>query len=291
LFRDKLKKLRHSFGGFMISRSPENPIVMRSKDNGNGTVAPIPGAFSEVKFDAYESSFLMSYSACENPSCSCTAVVVMFSDKSQRRPGHSRTEFGVELDVNTWQVGRLFGVSSIARPLIDEFVTGLNADQKEGILVKYRSFREAVENAARFSVPADKVRKGYMIAASEVFGVSKMPDSCGLIRPLFEEHQGIVYRLLDYYCINPSCKCGETHLSVVRAYKDSAASDKPWITVRLHFEGKVKVSDVTGSLIPQQAVEVMAEWIRKDPPLLGDIEARYRRIKDTGRRILARAAK
>jgi hypothetical protein len=275
----------------MISRSLENPIIVRSKDDGNGTVAPIPGAFSEVKFDAHESSFLMSYSACENPSCSCTDVVVMFSQPSQRRTRHSRTEFGVELDVNTWQMGRLFGASSITRPLIDEFVTGLNADQKQHILVKYRSFREAVENAARFTLPANEVRTGYMVAASEVFGVSKVSDSCGLTRPLLAEHQGIVYRLLDYYCINPACKCGETHLSVIRAYKDSAASDKPWITLRLHFEGKVKVSDVTGSLIPQQAVEVMAEWIQKDPVLLGDIEARYRRIKDTGRRILAREAK
>lgn len=275
----------------MISRSPEGSIIVRPKDDGTGTVAPIPGAFSEVKFDGHDSSFLMSYSSCENPSCSCTAVVVMFSEKSQRRPGQSRTEFGVELDVNTWQVGRLFGASSITRPLIDEFVTGLNTDQKADILVKYRNFRQAVENAARFSVPADKVRKGYMVAASEVFGVSKVSDSGGLTRPLLEEHQGIVYRLLDYYCINPSCKCGETHLSVIRAHKDSAASDKPWITVRLHFEGKVKASDVTGSLIPEQAMEVMAEWIRKDPTLLGDIEARYRWIKDTGRRILAREAK
>lgn len=277
----------------MISRSPEGSIIVRSKDDGTGTVAPIPGAFSEVKFDAHDSSFLMSYSACENPSCSCSAVVVMFSvsEESQRRPGQSRTEFGVELDVDTWQVGRLFGASSITRPLIDEFVTGLNADQKENILVKYRSFRQAVENAARFSVPADKVRKGHMVAASEVFGVSKVSGSCGLTRPLLEEHQAIVYRLLDYYCINPACKCGETHLSVIRAHQDSAASDKPWITVRLHFEGKVKVGDVKGSLIPGQAMEVMAEWIRKDPTFLGDIEARYRRIKDTGRRILSREAK
>jgi hypothetical protein len=275
----------------MISRSPEGSIIVRSKDDGTSTVVPIPGAFSEVKFDAHDSSFLMSYSTCENPRCSCTAMVVMFSEKSQRRPGHSRTEFGVELDVNTWQMGRLFGASSITRPLIDEFVTGLNADQKQHILVKYRSFRQAVENAARFTVPANRVRTGYMVAASEVFGVSKVSDSCGLTRPLLAEHQGIVYRLLDYYCINPSCNCGETHLSVIRAHKDSAASDKPWITLRLHFEGKVKVSDVTGSLIPEQAMEVMAEWIRKDPALLGDIEARYRRIKDTGKRILAREAK
>jgi hypothetical protein len=109
-FRDKLVKKVHliHFGGFMISRSPEGSIIVRSKDDGTGTVASIPGAFSEVKFDAQDSSFMMFYSACENPSCSCTAVVVQFSEKPPRRPGHSRTEFGVELDVNTWQVGRLF---------------------------------------------------------------------------------------------------------------------------------------------------------------------------------------
>jgi hypothetical protein len=178
-------RLSYSNGGFMISRSPEGSIMVRCKDGGTGTVAPIPGAFSEVKFDARDSSFLMFYSACENPTCSCTAVVVTFSEKSQRRPGHSRTEFGVELDVNTWQVGRLFGASSIARPLIDEFVTGLNADQKGDILVKYRSFRQAVENAARFSMPADKVRKGYMVAASEVFGVSNVsPELCTEFGPI-----------------------------------------------------------------------------------------------------------
>jgi hypothetical protein len=31
---------------------------------------------------------------------------------------------------------------------------------------------------------------------------------------------------------------------------------------------------------------LIAEWVQKDPALLGDIEARYRRIKDVGRRIL-----
>lgn len=274
-------------------RSPADSLIVRSKNSPAGnSVAVIPGAFAEVKFDAHDSTFLMFYSACENPGCSCADVVVTFSEKRSRRPpGPPRTEFGVELNVNTWQVGRLYGASPIARPLIDEFVAGLNADQKDDILAKYRSFRQAVENAARFAVPADKVRKGHMVAADEVFGVSKAANSCGLTRPLLEEHQGVIYRLLDFYCMNPSCKCGETHLSVIRVDQAAAASDKPWMTVRLHFEGKVGLSHVAGPLTRQQATALMTEWIQKDPALLGDIEARYQRVKDIGRRILGRKVK
>jgi hypothetical protein len=278
----------------MIFKSPADSVIVWSKDsnhNGN-TVAAIPGAFAEVKFDAHDSTFMMFYSACENPGCSCADVVVTFSEKrSRRKCGNPRTEFGVELDVNAWRVGRLYGADSTTRPLIDEFVTGLNAEHKGEILAKYRSFRRAVENAARFSLPAGKVRKGHMVAADAVFGVSNVANSCGLTRPLLQEHKGSVYRLVDYYCMNPACKCGDTHLSVVRADKDAAASDKPWITLRLHFEGKVGLSDVTGPLTSQQAAMLIAEWIQKDPALLGDIEVRYRRIKDVGRRILRSKAK
>jgi hypothetical protein len=273
----------------MIFKLPADSIIVRSKDSSHkgNTVAAIPGAFAEVKFNVHDSTFMMFYSACENPGCSCTDVVVTFSGKrSQSEAEHPRMEFGVELNVDTWKVGRIYGESSFARPLIDEFVSGLNADHKNDILAKYRSFRLAVENAARFSLPAGKVRKGHMVAADEVFGVSNLTNSCGLTRPLLEEHKGDVYRLVDFYCMNPSCKCGETYLSVVRADKDAAASDKPWIALRLHFEGKVGLSDVTGPLTSQQATMLIAEWIQKDPALLGDIEARYRRIKEIGRRIL-----
>jgi hypothetical protein len=163
--------------------------------------------------------------------------------------------------------------------------------EKEDILVKYRSFRQAVENATRFTVSADKIRKGPMVAADEVFGVSNVANSCGLTRPFLEENQGNVYRLLDFYCMNPSCKCGDTHLSLIRTGKDAPASDKPWITIRLHFEGKVGTSHVAGPLSRQQAKTLMREWIHKDPALLGDIEARYRKIKDVGGRLLGRKMK
>jgi len=102
----------------MISKSTGESIVVRSKNSPEGnSVAAIPGAFAEVKFDAHDSTFLMFYSACENPGCSCTDVVVTFSEKrSGKKPGHPHVEFGVELNVNTWQAGRLFGASSVTRP-------------------------------------------------------------------------------------------------------------------------------------------------------------------------------
>ena len=193
-------------------------------------------------------------------------------------------------EAETLHILRQIGVKSVHA---HEFnvVSGLNADHKNDILAKYHSFRKAIENAARFSLPADKVRKGHMAAADEVFGGSNVANSCGLTRHLLAEHKGNVYRLLDSYCMNPSCKCGETYLSVVRADKDAAASDKPWITLRLHFEGKTGLSDVTGPLTSRQAAMLIAEWIQKDPALLVDIEARYKRIKEIGRRILKSKAK
>ena len=276
----------------MYVRPSAESVVVRSKSSPSGnTVAAIPGAFAEVNFDTHGSIFLMFYSACENPRCSCADLVVTFSEKSShKKPEHPHAEFGVELNVKTWQVGRLYGASTVTRPLMDEFVTGLNAEHKKDILVKYSSFRQAVENASRFAAAAAKIRKGHMVAADEVFGVSKEAKSCGLTRPLLVEHQGMVYRLLDFYCMNPSCKCGETHLRVIRTGKDTA-SDKLWMTVRLHFEGKVGLSHVTGPITRHEATSLVAEWIQKDPALLGDIEARYERIKDVGRRILSRKAR
>ncbi len=276
----------------MLSKSSPDSILVRPKGGAGNTVAAIPGAFAEVKFDAHDSTFLMVYSACENPDCSCTDVVVTFMEKGvpdQRKVG--RIEFGVEFTVSDWQVVKTYGAGCAENPLIDEFIAGLNADLKNDILAKYRSFRQAVKNASRFVLPADKVRKGHMAAAEEVFGLSKAANSCGLTRPLLEEHQGIVYRLLDYYCMNPSCKCGETYLSVIRADSKAGDSNRPWIALRLHFEGKVGLKDVRGALTSQQATTLLTEWIQKDPALLGDIEGRYRRIKDVGRRILGRKAK
>jgi hypothetical protein len=277
----------------MFRRPPADSIILQPKDSGAGnTVTAIPGTFAEVKFDAHPGTFLMTYSACENPDCPCTDVILTFSERGDtKHPRHRGTEFGVQFNVTTWQVMQLYGENSITKPLIDEFVTGLKNDHKGDILAKYRSFRGAVKNAARFSMSASKIQKGHMASAAAVFGVSKEANSCGLTRPLLEEYQGKVYRLMDSYCINPLCECGAAHLSVICVDKEASPSQTPLVTMRFHFEGEMGLSDIEGSLASQQAARLMPDWMQKDPALLGDIEERYRRIKEIGKRILNRKKK
>jgi hypothetical protein len=233
----------------------------------------------------------MAYAACENPKCECTEVVVhFFEEGSDLKPRSRRLQFGVELNINTWKVGRLFDANPTSNPLIQEFVGSLTGDIKDNIRVQYRSFRRAMVTEAQFRVPAAAVRKGHMASAEEIFGLSKELDGCGLTLPLLTEHKGSLFRIHDFYCMNPSCKCGEVHLSVVQVGQKAvqAAKTEPLFAARLHFEGKMGLSYISGSIPKTDAVEFISEWLRKHPAAVVEIGERYRRIKVVGQRLLKR---
>ena len=277
----------------MKFRLPDNPVVVRSKESRRGfTVSVIPGSYHQVRFDGHPSTFLMTYSACDNPKCECTNVVVTFIEEGMGggKPHSHCLQFGVELDINTWKAGELYGATAASNPLIQEFVGSRTEELKNNIRVKRRTFRQAVVAEAQFRVPAATVRKGHMACPEEIFGLSQEPDACGLTLPLLAEHKGSLFRIHDFYCMNPSCKCGDVHLSVFRVDKnaDPAAKTEPLFAALLHFEGKVGLKDVSGTMPRQDAVEFVSEWLRKNPAAIVEIEERYRRIKAVGKRLLKR---
>lgn len=278
----------------MKYRLPDHPVAVRNKEGTAGsTVSVIPGSYLQVKFDAHPSLFLMVYSACENPECACTNVVVTFIEEGEdRKPGNLRLQFGAELDIDTWKLGELYGETPHSKPLIQEFIFGLDGDLKEDIRTRRRTFREAVTKAARFRVSAAAVRKGHMVCAEEVFGLSKEPAGCGLTLPLLAKHEGSLFRIYDFYCMNPSCKCREAHLTVVRADMRDGPRDapEPLFTARLGFQGKVELSDC-GTLPKQEGTKILSDWLRQYPVVLLEMEERYRRIKAIGKRLLQRRAR
>jgi hypothetical protein len=226
-----------------------------------------------------------------NPKCECTNVVVTFIEEGMEGRPHSHClQFGVELDINTWKMGELYDATAASNPLIQEFAGSLTEELKNNIRIKHRTFRQAVVAEARFRVPATAVREGHMACPEEIFGLSQEPEACGLILPLLVEYKGSHFRILDFYCMNPSCKCGEVHLSVGQVDRKGVAATKtePLITARLHFEGKVELKDITGSIPRQDAVKFVSEWLRKNPTAIVEIEERYRRIKAVGKRLLKR---
>jgi len=89
----------------------------------------------QVRFESHSSTFLMVYSACENPKCACTNVVVNFiEERKNGQPQRCGLEFGVELDTDTWKVVKLHGANASSNPLIQEFA-GVTGDLKEDIQV------------------------------------------------------------------------------------------------------------------------------------------------------------
>jgi len=276
----------------MEFRLPDKPVVVWPKESPAGySVSVIPGSYQQVRFDGHPATFLMAYSACENPKCECADVVVTFFEEgSDIKPRSRCLQFGVELNINTWKVGRLFDANPTSNPLIQEFVGSLTGDVKDNIRIKHRTFRQAVVTEARFRISAAAVCKGHMASAEEVFGLSKEPGACALTLPLLAEHKGSLFRIHDFYCMNPSCKCGEVHLSVVQIDHKAihAAKTELLFAARLHFEGKVGLNYISGSIPKPDAMEFISEWLRKHPAAVVEIGERYRRIKVVGQRLLKR---
>ena len=77
----------------------------------------------------------------------------------------------------------------------------------------------------------------------------------------------------------------------VRVDKNAGTvGSEPLFSARLRFEGEVGLNDISGTLPGQDAVELISEWLRKNPAIVVEIEERYRRIKGVGKRLLKRRA-
>jgi hypothetical protein len=148
----------------------------------------------------------------------------------------------------------------------------------------YRTFREAVQNAARFRVSAAKVRGGHLVCAQEVFGLTREPAGCGLSIPLLSKHEDSLYRIYDFYCMNPSCRCEEAHLTVARV-----ENNEKMFSARMGFDAKVTYTDTSDAAFPMESVvEFLSEWLRQYPAALPVLQARYLRIKAVGKRLVKR---
>jgi hypothetical protein len=103
--------------------------------------------------------------------------------------------------------------------LTREFLARLTEDLRANIRAVYDTFRLAIIKSSKFRISSAKIRNGTLVAAADVFSISKDPIACGLARPFLTEYSGSLYRIDDYYCINPSCECNDTHLVVSRTKK------------------------------------------------------------------------
>jgi hypothetical protein len=253
----------------------------------DSTVGFIPGWACHVRFAGDRSPFMMTYSACENPKCTCRNVIVGFIDETEDlKPSKPHFEFAVELDVDCWKVVKTHHANARAQPLIEEFLRHLNEDLQASIRIKYHTFRLAITQASEFCVSVAKIRKGTLVAASRVFGISPDPLGCSLSSSFLTEHEGALYRIRDYYCcMNPSCECDDTHLVVGRVDKSGAAAPQFFFSARLTFGGKLQLKETSAECPEEKAVRFISEWLSAYPMAYVELQNRYERIKAVGKRL------
>jgi hypothetical protein len=265
---------------------PKEGVAFRSLGSDDSTVGFIPGSACHVRFNGDRSPFVMTYSACENPKCTCRNVIVGFIEETEDlKPAKPHFEFAVELDVDCWKVMKTHHANARVQPLIEEFLRHLNEDLQASIRTKYHTFRLAITQASEFRLSAAKIRKGTLVAASRVFGISRDPLGCSLSSSLMTEHEGAPYRIYDYYCMNPSCECNDTHLVVGRVDRSGAAEPQFFFSVRLTFGGKMQLKETCAECPEEKAVEFISEWLSAHPMAYVELQDRYERIKAVGKRL------
>ena len=265
---------------------PKDAVAFQSLGSDDSTVGFIPGSACHVRFDGDRSPFMMTYSACENPKCTCRNVIVSFIEETEDlKPRKPHSEFAVELDVDSWKVVNTHHVNARVRPLIEEFLRQLDEDLQAIIRTKYHTFRLAVTKASEFRLSAAKIRKGTLVAASKVFGISRDPLACSLSSSLLTEHGGALYRIYDYYCMNPSCECNDAHLVVGRVDKSGAAEPQFLFSARLTFDGKMELKETSAECSREKAIKFISEWLNANPMAYLELQDRYERIKAVGKRL------
>lgn len=274
----------------MKTESPPHPVVLKSKPGTPGaTVAPIPGSLRVVRFDAHPQTFAMVYLACENPRCPCRDVVVSFleetNDGQARKSG---LEFGFRLNTNNWRITELLGRSPRVDVLVREFQDGFSEDVKKDILACYTSFRKAVRSAASFKASAKNIRSGRLFSAVEVFGFDETSTPGALGSPFLTVFEENTYRLDDFYCLNPSCPCQETHLNVLRLKAANDPLEEPAyvFTVRYGFAEKAEFTKLAAGVSPDWGGRLLTHWIETSPSAVGNFLERYKRLKEVGKRLV-----
>jgi hypothetical protein len=228
----------------------------------------------------------MTYSACENPQCTCRNVIVAFIEETEDlKPRKPHFEFSLELDVDCWKVVKTHHANERVRPLVEEFLRHLNEDLQASIRTKYHTFRLAVIKASEFRLSAAKIRKGTLVAASKVFGISRDPLGCSLSSSLSTERGGALYRIYDYYCMNPSCECNDAHLVVGRVDRSGATEPQFFFSARLTFAGQMELKETSAECSREKAAGFISEWLSANPMAYVELRDRYERIKAIGKRL------
>lgn len=241
-----------------------------------------------LRFSSHPRPFRISECYCDNPDCRCKDVFLTFAEVNQSGlPLKKPISFSARVDVETWQERRPPQRAAEVTGWVQEFLELCPKSRRAEFKASFEQAKRDAERKAAFTIDCDEVLAGTLVPYCDVLDENSALSSGGGKYTFEFYHQEHEYLVEDQYCPNPNCDCQSVHLVFFEVVTQANGQLEIWqrFQGQVTFAGQVAVEE-RGACDMAQADRVLVAWWKEHRSALKLCKARYKDIKEIGRRSL-----
>ncbi len=252
-----------------------------------------PAIAAQVKFSSTPSKFIILDKYCLKPKCDCREVTLVFYESVDGIIEFPH--FELKIDVDSWKIKGhyIYKEDFDCEAMIKEFIRDVDEATKYIIRKRFETGKKYGGDQLREDLDPTVYKPGNVVAYNEIF------NSPQYYR-FFYGNDGINYSVLDWYCINPNCKCEDVALEFF-SQKEKEGPYSPLFIIRLKFKPiKVNIENIKGELSKNEVETIYLPFMNRIGAIKSNksnklnlklFKDRYRRIKKLNLAQLSREPK
>lgn len=236
-----------------------------------------------VRFTSAQGEFDLAIEACGSLDCPCTEVT--FNSRSGKK-----ALLAVRVDTETWQeVEPPAERSDTATQMALEFLRDFPQSERDTLRKFFADKRTIAAYLKTCRLPPDVGRDGELVPFADVVAGAGDFIVDGMLGIAWRfKWADRYYTVMDQYCVNPDCDCGEARVSFydTTAYASGTATEpaQSILCVRMSLaDGSWTIEHLSGCEA-KTARLLVTVWKEHFPGHLKQLQWRYATMQDIGRR-------
>ncbi len=240
-----------------------------------------------VSFSCVHGVFDLVVRMCADRDCECETVWLDLKEVCSSTDRREPLACMAGVDTRTWTEvdvpERPKEVSAMVAELLRDY------PESERALLRYRTvaWTTATRRLRTYRIADDDVRKGKLVYYGQIVSEAGGYPAEDLTFSLRFWWEGILFRVVDSYCVNPECDCRDVHLQFVEQSGKTTSDGRPIIEERFSamacFSGQVTVES-RHDCSEARAKAICRAWQEQCDDVLKEYEWRYAKIKQIARR-------